>query len=143
MPTRRANATWEGGLQAGKGSFQGESGAINASYSFGSRFADGAGSNPEELLAASHAACFSMALSVGLEQAGHAPERVHTDAAVTVDRVEGGFGITRIVLTTRVRAPGVDPAKFAEIAEATKKTCPISKALAAVPSIELDAQLEG
>jgi osmotically inducible protein OsmC len=143
MPTRRANATWEGGLQGGKGKFQGESGAVDASYSFGSRFADGAGSNPEELLAAAHAACYSMALSVGLERAGHAPERVYTEAAVTVEQVEGGFGITSIRLKTRVRAPGVEAAAFAEIAEATKKACPVSKALAAVPVIELDAQLEG
>ena len=140
MPIRRASAAWEGGLQGGKGSFEGESG-IGGSYDFGSRFADGQGTNPEELLAAAEAACFSMALSAGLEKAGHPPTRVSTRAACTVEKVEGGFGITLMKLDVRAQVPGIDPAKFQEIAEGTKKGCPVSKALAAVP-IEMEAVLE-
>jgi len=141
MPTRNASATWEGKLQGGNGSFQGESGAIGGSYSFGSRFGDAGGSNPEELLAAAEAACFSMALSLGLEKRGATPERVHTDAACTIEKVGEGFEITGIRLRTRVRATGIDEAGFREVAEATKAGCPVSKALSAV-NIELDAALE-
>ncbi|MDB4949127.1 MAG: Osmotically inducible protein [Gemmatimonadetes bacterium] len=141
MPTRRAHAIWEGGLQGGKGSFEGESGAVSASYSFGSRFGDAGGSNPEELLAAAEAACYSMALSVGLEQAGHTGTRVRSDAACTVEKQADGFKITGIKLKVRATVPGMDAAAFQQLAEATKAACPVSKALAAVP-IELDAALE-
>lgn len=141
MPTRKASATWEGGLQSGRGSFKGESGAIDGSYTAGSRFAEDPGSNPEELLAAAHAACFSMAFSLQLERAGHPPERVTTDAACTVERVGEGFQITTMKLTTRGRAPGIDPEKFQELANAAKEGCPVSRALAGV-QIELDATLE-
>jgi osmotically inducible protein OsmC len=142
MPTRNATATWEGGLKGGKGSFKGESGAIAASYSFGSRFENASGSNPEELLAAALAACFSMALSVGLEQNGTAPTRVETKAAATVEKVGEGFKITSMKLATRATVPNVDRATFDRIAQATKTGCPVSQALAGV-KIELDAQLEG
>lgn len=141
MPTRNASATWEGTLQGGSGSFEGQSGAIRGSYSFGSRFGESGGTNPEELLAAAEAACFSMALSVGLEKAGATPERVHTDAACTIEKVGEGFKITSIRLESRVRAGGIDAAKFQEVAEATKAGCPVSQALAGT-TIELDAQLE-
>lgn len=141
MPTRNAEATWEGGLQGGKGTFRGESGAIDGAYNFGSRFAEGTGSNPEELLAAAHAACYSMALSGALEKAGFTPERVHTDAACTVERSPEGFTITSMRLRTRARVPGIDEAKFRESAEGAKKGCPVSRALTGL-QVELDAALE-
>jgi lipoyl-dependent peroxiredoxin len=141
MPTRNANATWEGGLQGGRGSFQGESGAISGSYSFGSRFGDQGGTNPEELLAAAEAACFSMALSGGLEKNGTPATRVHTDAACTVEKVGEGFKITTMRLRVRATAPGLDEATFQSIAEGTKTGCPVSQALAGV-NITLEATLE-
>lgn len=141
MPTRKAEATWEGGLQKGKGSFNGESGAISGSYSFGSRFGDAGGTNPEELLAAAEAACYSMALAVGLENAGTPAERVHTDAACTIEKQENGFKITTMRLRVRARVPGVDAETFRKAAQETKTGCPVSKALAGV-EIELDAELE-
>ena len=140
MPTRNASATWNGGLKEGNGSFKGSSGAIQGSYSFGTRFGDNPGTNPEELIAAAHAACFSMALSAGLGSNGFKPQRVSTTAAVTIDKVEAGFKITKIKLTTEASVPGVDPKKFQEIATATKAGCPVSQALSAVP-IELEAKL--
>lgn len=141
MPTRNARAIWEGGLREGKGSFRGESSAIGASYSFGSRFGDSGGTNPEELLAAAEAACFSMALAVGLEQAGTPATRVLTDAACTVEKVEEGFKITTIKLRVRAQVPGIDDAAFQKAAEDTKKACPVSRALAGV-DIQLEAMLE-
>jgi osmotically inducible protein OsmC len=140
MPTRHATATWEGGLQKGKGSFSGESGAVSASFSFGSRFEQAKGSNPEELLAAAEAACYSMALSAGLEQAGTPVTKVETRAAVSIEKQGAGFAITSIKLVVRATVPGSDAAKFKAAAEKTKETCPVSQALKAVP-IELDAQL--
>jgi lipoyl-dependent peroxiredoxin len=142
MPVRNANATWEGGLRGGKGSFQGESGAIQGSYSFGSRFTDGeAGTNPEELLAAAQASCYSMALSGALEKAGTPAERIRTEAACTVEKVGEGFTITKIQLKVRAKVPNGDAEAFARAAEDTKKGCPVSRALAGV-DIQLDAQLE-
>lgn len=141
MPTRNASAVWEGGLQGGNGRFDGESGAIGGSYSFGSRFGEAGGTNPEELLAAAEAACFSMALAAGLEKAGHAPTRVETRAACTVEKVGDGFGITTMKLRTRAVVPGIDDAQFQEIANGTKSGCPVSKALAGV-NITLEASLE-
>lgn len=141
MATRRASAAWEGGLRGGNGRFEGESGAISAKYDFGSRFGDAGGTNPEELLAAAEAACFSMALAAGLEKAGHAPTRVETKAACTVEKVGEGFQITSIRLQTRANVPGIDDAAFQEIATATKSGCPVSKALSAV-DIQLEATLE-
>jgi len=142
MATRRASAAWEGGLREGKGQFSGESGAISASYNFGSRFGESGGTNPEELLAAAEAACFSMALAAGLEKAGHTPTRVETKAACTVEKVGDGFSITSIKLECTVTAPGLSDAEFQPIATATKSGCPVSKALAAV-NIELQATLAG
>lgn len=141
MPTRNASATWEGGLQGGNGSFEGESGAIRGSYSFGSRFGNSGGTNPEELLAAAEAACYSMALAVGLEKAGTPATRVHTDAACTIDKVGEGFKITTMKLRVRAQVPGVDAETFRKAAEDTKTGCPVSVALAGV-DIQLDAELE-
>jgi osmotically inducible protein OsmC len=141
MPTRKASATWEKGLQNGNGSFSGESGTIRGSYSFGSRFANATGSNPEELLAAAEAACFSMALSLGLEKNGTPPERVTTDAACTIDKVGEGFRITTMRLDVTAQVPGIDDAKFQEIAKATKDGCPVSQALRGNVDITLNARL--
>lgn len=141
MPTRKASATWEKGLQNGNGSFSGESGTINGSYSFGSRFGSATGSNPEELLAAAEAACFSMALSLGLEKNGTPPERVTTDAACTIDKVGEGFKITTMKLDVTAKVPGIDDAKFQEIARATKDGCPVSQALKGNVDISLTARL--
>ena len=140
MPTRNASAIWEGGLKAGNGSFKGESGAVGGAYSFSSRFENGRGSNPEELLAAAEAACFSMALSGGLEKNGTPATKVETAAACTVEAVPGGFGITSIKLDVKATVPGIDDAKFQEIAAATKTGCPVSKALAAI-DIQMTARL--
>lgn len=140
MPTRNASATWNGTLKEGNGSFKGSSGAIQGSYSFGTRFENNPGTNPEELIAAAHAACFSMALSAGLGKNGFNPQKVSTTAAVNIDKVETGFKITKIKLTTEASVPGIDNAKFQEIANGTKTGCPVSGALSAVP-IELEAKL--
>ncbi|HEX3358471.1 MAG TPA: OsmC family protein [Tepidisphaeraceae bacterium] len=140
MPTRNASATWNGDLKGGNGTFKGSSGAIQGSYSFGTRFGDAPGTNPEELVGAAHAACFSMALAAGLGGKGLNPQRVSTTAAVTIDKVGEGFKITKIKLTCEAVVPGVDAKQFQEIATATKSGCPISQALSAVP-IELDAKL--
>lgn len=141
MPTRNASATWDGGLKGGKGSFKGESGAISGAYSFGTRFEETPGTNPEELLAAAEAACYSMALSGALEGAGTPAERVQTDAACTVERVEGGFKITTMKLRVRARVPGIAAEAFQKAAQDTKANCPVSKALAGV-QIEVEATLE-
>ena len=141
MPTRRASATWEGGLQGGKGSFTGESGAIGGQYSFSSRFADGVGSNPEELLAAAEAACFSMALSGGLERNGTPATRIETKAACTVAKVDAGFAITTIALDVSASVPNIDDATFQRIAAETKEGCPVSKSLKGNVDIKLQAKL--
>ena len=141
MPTRKASATWEGGLKGGKGSFKGESGAITGQFNFSSRFESGAGSNPEELLAAAEAACFSMALSAGLEKNGTPPTKVETTAACTVQAVPGGFGITTIKLSVQATVPNIDKNKFDQIAKATKEGCPVSKALKGNVDIQLEARL--
>jgi lipoyl-dependent peroxiredoxin len=143
MPKRTANARWEGSLVDGHGTMRMASGAYEGPYSFQSRFEEGDGTNPEELIAAAHAGCYSMALSGELGRAGHDPESVETEAIVHLDKVEAGFAIKKIELRTRVTAPGLDDAAFQEAAEAAKKGCPVSQALAAVESIELDAQLTG
>jgi lipoyl-dependent peroxiredoxin len=142
MPTRRASGTWDGTLKEGKGSFSGESGAIEAPYSFGSRFEEAGGTNPEELIGAALAACFSMALSGNIERAGGKPDRVHTDAACTIERSGDGFRITRIHLDTRVRASGIDEDRFQETAGKTRDTCPVSMALQESVEITMDASLE-
>jgi osmotically inducible protein OsmC len=141
MPTRHATAVWEGGLQKGKGSFRGESGSIQAQFSFGSRFESGTGSNPEELLAAADAACYSMALSAALEQAGTPATRVETSAACTIEKQGAGFAITTMALTVKASVPGIDAAAFQKIAEQTKTGCPVSSALKGNVAITLDATL--
>ena len=118
-------------------------GSFEGPYSFQSRFEEGEGTNPEELIAGAHAGCFSMALSGELGRAGHAAESVETTATVHVEKVPEGFAITRIELDTRARVPGIEDDEFQRIAEAAKKGCPVSQALAAVESIELNATLEG
>jgi osmotically inducible protein OsmC len=143
MPKRKANARWDGSLTEGSGTMRMASGAYEGPYSFQSRFEEGDGTNPEELIAAAHAGCFSMALSGELGKAGHEPESVETEATVHLEKVEEGFAIKRIELRTRVTAPGIDEADFQQAAEAAKKGCPISQALAAVETIDLDAQLTG
>jgi len=141
MPKRTAEARWDGSLQEGKGTMRMASGSYEGPYSFQSRFQEADGTNPEELIAAAHAGCFSMALSGELGRAGHSAESVETRATVHLDKVDEGFGITRIELDTRARVPGVDDDEFQRIAEAAKKGCPVSRALAAVGSIELNAEL--
>lgn len=140
MPTRKAQATWEGKLRDGKGSFRGDSGAIQAAYSFGTRFGDQAGTNPEELLAAAEAACFSMALSGALEKNGTPATRIETNAACTVDKVGDGFTITTMKLDVRATVAGIDDATFQQIASATKQGCPVSRALTGV-EISIQATL--
>jgi osmotically inducible protein OsmC len=142
MPKRTAEARWDGSLEDGNGIMRMTSGAYEGPYSFQSRFEEGDGTNPEELIAAAHAGCFSMALSNMLGQAGHTAETVETRATVHLDKLDEGFGITRIELDTRARVPGVDEEEFQRIAEGAKKGCPVSRALAAVDSIELRAELE-
>jgi len=140
MPVRNAEAVWEGNLLKGKGKMKLGSGAFEGAYSFSSRFENGLGTNPEELIGAAHAGCFSMALSFMLEQAGYTPERVHTTAKVHVDKVGDGFKITVIELETRGKIPGIDEKTFLEKAEAAKKGCPVSQALSGT-EIRLKATL--
>jgi osmotically inducible protein OsmC len=140
MATRTANAVWEGSLQEGKGTMKLGSGAFEGVYSFASRFAEGTGTNPEELIGAAHAGCFSMALSAELGRAGFTPERIATTANVHLVKSDEGFSIGRIDLQTEAKVPGIDEAQFKEIAEGAKKGCPVSRALAGV-DIHLDAKL--
>ena len=140
MPTRRATAVWEGGLQQGKGSVKTESGTLNTAYSFGTRFGDVKGSNPEELLAAAEAACFSMALSNGLEKGGKPAKRIETSAAATIEKVGDAFKITSIKLTVRASVPGMSAEAFQAAAKTTKENCPVSVALKSV-TIDMDAAL--
>jgi osmotically inducible protein OsmC len=141
MPKRKANARWNGSLQEGNGTMRMASGAYEGPYSFQSRFEEGDGTNPEELIAAAHAGCFSMALSGELGRAGHEVESVETEATVHLDKVDGGFAIKRIELRTRASVPGIDDDDFQKAAQAAKEGCPVSQALAAVESIEVDAEL--
>lgn len=143
MPTRVATAVWEGGLQTGTGSFSGESGKIGGAYSFGTRFGTTPGTNPEELLAAAEAACFSMALGLGLEKNGTPARRIDTRAACTIDKVGDGFRITRMALTVHAAVPKIDGATFTKIAEATKDGCPVSAAFKGNLELTLSATLEG
>ena len=142
MAIRTASAEWQGDLPSGKGSFDSASGEVGGAYTFESRFGDGAGTNPEELTAAAHAACFSMFLAGVLGNGGNPPESVKTEAKLQVLKVGDGFQVTRINLTTVGRVPGIDEAAFQEAAQVAKENCPISKALAAVETITLDATLE-
>jgi lipoyl-dependent peroxiredoxin len=141
MPKRTASARWDGSLTEGRGTMRMASGSYEGPYSFQSRFQEGDGTNPEELIAAAHAGCFSMALSAELGRAGYEAERVETDATVQIDKVGEGFGITRIVLQARARVPGIDEDEFQKQALAAKEGCPVSKALGGVETIDLEAEL--
>ncbi|HEX4384345.1 MAG TPA: OsmC family protein [Myxococcales bacterium] len=138
---RNAEAEWKGSLKEGGGKMKLGSGAYEGAFTFKSRFENGAGTNPEELIAAAHAGCFSMALSSSLEKAGLKPERVHTVAKVHFDRDDKGPLIKQIELITEVSAAGLDQAKLEEIGAQAKAGCPVSRALAAVPSITLAIKL--
>lgn len=138
---RHASAHWEGGLKDGKGTVSTDSGVLDKQqYSFGTRFEDGKGTNPEELIGAAHAGCYSMALSMILGEEGMTADSIDTKADVTLDQVEGGFAITAIHLTLEASIPGADKAKFEEAAEKAKQGCPVSKVLNA--EITLDATLK-
>jgi lipoyl-dependent peroxiredoxin len=141
MPARKSSAVWEGDLRSGRGTMKLGSGAWEGAYSFSSRFENGTGTNPEELIAAAHAGCFSMALSAGLGKAGFAPKRIATTATVTLDKTGDSFGITAIHLETDAEVPGIEERAFQEQAEAAKKNCPVSKALAGA-EIRLTATLK-
>ena|SRR6266498_2251313 len=141
MPVRTSEAVWEGNLLKGKGKMKMGSGAYEGGYSFSSRFENGPGTNPEELIGAAHAGCFSMALSLMLEKAGYAPERIHTTAKVHIDKVGDGFKITAVELETNGKVPGIDEKTFMEQAEAAKKGCPVSQALSGT-QISVKAKLE-
>ena len=140
MATRKANAVWEGGIQSGQGKVSLGSGAFEGNYSFKSRFEDGSGTNPEELIGAAHAGCYSMALSVALEQAGYTPERVSTEAHVNLKKEGEGFTIDKIKLVTEAKVPNLGEDDFQQHAKTAKENCPVSKALAGV-EISLDAKL--
>lgn len=141
MPTSSASATWEGVLRTGRGHFTACSKAFEGDYSFRTRFEGAQGTNPEELIAAAHAACFSMALSAGLEKAGTPATRISTTAVCTVEKAGDGFKITSMRLETRGEVPRLDQARFAEAAEAAKEGCPVSGALKGNVRLELDARL--
>lgn len=139
---RNANATWTGNLKEGKGIFSTEHGGIkDVAYTWSTRFGDAAGTNPEELIAAAHSSCFSMALSAELGKAGITPDRIDTRAVVTMEKTDAGMTVTGIHLETRVKAPGADKAAFEKAAGDAKKGCPISRLLSPGAAISLDAQL--
>jgi osmotically inducible protein OsmC len=140
MPTRNAHATWNGALRDGDGTFETESGAVSGAYSFSTRFEDGSGTNPEELIAAAHAACYSMALANELGSAGHVPDSVRTTAKVHLEKDDSGFTIPRIDLVTAATVSGIDDGEFQKLASATSEACPVSKVLAGA-EITLDASL--
>lgn len=138
---KTASAVWQGDLKSGKGTISTQSGALNDNpYGFNTRFEDTPGTNPEELIGAAHASCFSMALSMMLGQAGLTAERIDTKAEVTLDKVGEGFSITAIALTLKARVPGADENQFQQIANQAKEGCPVSKVLNA--QISLNATLE-
>jgi osmotically inducible protein OsmC len=141
MTVRKADAEWTGSLREGRGELALESGAFRGPYSFKSRFEDGKETNPEELIAAAHAGCFTMALTALLARQQVTPTRIHTTASVHIEQGSGGFTIPRIELKTRASIPGLDAEKFAALAADAKQNCPVSKALAGV-QISLDAALE-
>ncbi len=140
MAVRSAEAVWEGNLQKGKGAMRFGSGAFDGAYSYASRFEEGTGTNPEELIGAAHAGCFSMFLSAVLSKAGFPPNKIHTTAKVHLEQVDGAPFITKIQLTCAADVPGVDEKTFAEQVEVSKKGCPVSKALTGV-EISVNATL--
>lgn len=140
MPTRSSSAEWSGNLARGNGTMSLGSGAFEGSYSFASRFESGEGTNPEELIAAAHAGCFSMALAAALSQVEHVPDSVETTAQVTIDSIDGTPTITRSELSTEVKVDGLDDAEFQEFADGARSGCAVSRALAGV-EITLAARL--
>lgn len=140
MAVRSAHAVWKGDLKQGKGTLSLESGAFSGDYSFSSRFEEGLGTNPEELIGAAHAGCFSMALSADLSKAGYVVKEISTQAKVSLEKVDGGFEITGIKLITKARVLDIAMDEFAKYASGAKKNCPVSKALAAV-DVQLEAHL--
>ena len=142
MPVRSASARWQGSLKDGSGIMKMQSGAYEGKYSFGSRFEENPGTNPEELIAAAHAGCFSMALTAGLGKEGFNPQSVATSAKCHLEKGDAGFSITRIELSTEAVVPGIDDATFQQHAQGAKENCPVSKALAGV-EITLAAKLAG
>lgn len=142
MPTSTSSATWQGGLKTGTGEFQASSGAFKGAYSFQTRFEGTKGTNPEELIAAAHASCLSMALAAGLEKAGSPATSITTKASCTMSFVEGAPRITKMQLEVRGKVPGIDQAAFAKAAEEAKNGCPVSNALKGNVPIELSATLE-
>jgi osmotically inducible protein OsmC len=141
MTIRNGSAEWRGDLKAGSGTVAVGDGVFEGRYSYDSRFGEGAGTNPEQLIAAAHAACFTMALSNILSGEGHVPESVRTDANVHLRNIDGAPTLARIDLTTEGRVPGIDEQEFQRSAEQAKAACPVSRALAAVPEITLTAKL--
>jgi osmotically inducible protein OsmC len=141
MPVRKSEAEWNGDLKSGAGKMKLGSGSYEGPFTFKSRMEDGPGTNPEELIAAAHAGCFSMAFSHILTEAGFKPTKVKTGAVVDFGQVPGGFSITKITLNTEGTVPGLDEVKFQELAHKAKEGCPVSKALASVPEILLNAKL--
>ena len=138
---RKASAVWRGGLKDGKGTISSESGVLKETpYSFSTRFENGIGTNPEELIAAAHAGCFSMACSAELGKAGITPESIHTTATITMDKTDAGWTVTESHLDVAAKIPGVDPAKFTAAANAAKAGCPISRLLKA--NVTMNARLE-
>lgn len=142
MAVRNANAEWKGSLKEGSGEMALGSGSYKGRYSFASRFEEGSGTNPEELIGAAHAGCFSMALSAALGKAGHNPTSIRTGAKVHLGTVEGAPTITRIELDVEGTVPGIDQATFQRFAEDAKKNCPVSRALGGVKDITVNAQLK-
>jgi osmotically inducible protein OsmC len=142
MATRSATAQWQGNLEQGSGKMALGTGAFEGPYTFKSRFDEGTGTNPEELIAAAHAGCFSMALSLALSEAGTPPESIDTEAELQLRRGDAGPYISGIRLKTRGRVPGIDATAFEQAAESAKEGCIVSKALAGIDDITLDAALE-
>ena len=140
MPTRKATAIWNGDLRQGNGHMSFGSGAYEGAYSFASRFEEGTGTNPEELIGAAHAGCFSMAFAARLSKAGYDPDKINTKAHVSLENVGGGFKITEVVLETEATVPDIDANTFLELAEDAKANCPVSQALAGT-NIKLQANL--
>ena len=140
MIKRKSSAVWQGNLKDGRGLVSLGSGTFSGRYSFSSRFEEGGGTNPEELIAAAHAGCFSMALSADLSKAGYTVEKIETEAIVSMDKTDAGFAISGIKLVTQARVKDIDLDTFLKFANGAKQNCPVSKALAAVPA-ELEAEL--
>lgn len=141
MPIRTASARWQGNLPEGSGTIRTGKGGYQGNYSFKSRFEEGEGTNPEELIAAAHSGCFSMAFSNGLASAGFTPNSVETTAKVHLDKTDAGFTVTRIELDTVGDVPGIDEGTFQKVAEDAKQNCPISRLLSPGAQISLSARL--